>query len=322
LSDVAPVRAKGFDHTTQGHFAAAAGVSKAPGPDPDRTVNAIAISGTAFNALRVTRTGAIPHWKGLAYPNTAFGCTHSAFVAMRGITGPAEVFEGNKGSMESISGRFRIDWNKENLERVTSTIIKKFNAEIHSQSAIEGILELKARHGFKAEEIAGIELDTFDVVFNIIGGGEEGDKRIARTKEEADHSLPFVLAAAVPDGTVMPEQYSRESILRQEAQDLLTRIAARPVQVLSDRFPDEMPCRLRVKLKNGEVLEREKSDYEVFHARPTDWKGIARKFEVLRGGRISISLSQSILEAIDHLESIPIKELTGLLARIGVEEQD
>ena len=87
LSDVAPVRARGFDHTTQGSFAVAAGVSRALQLDFERTVNAIALCGTAFNALRVTRTGALSHWKGLAYPNTAFACTHAAFLAMRGITG-------------------------------------------------------------------------------------------------------------------------------------------------------------------------------------------------------------------------------------------
>src|SRR3989475_10097652 len=47
LSDVAAVRARGFDHTTQGAYAVAAGVSKALGLDQDRTANAAAISGTA-----------------------------------------------------------------------------------------------------------------------------------------------------------------------------------------------------------------------------------------------------------------------------------
>ena len=46
LSDVAPVRAKGFDHTTQGAYAVAAGVSRALGLDQERTAHAIAISGT------------------------------------------------------------------------------------------------------------------------------------------------------------------------------------------------------------------------------------------------------------------------------------
>src|SRR5256886_8550319 len=69
LSDVAPVRAKGFDHTTQGSYAVAAGVSKGLRLDPQRTASALAICGTAFNALRVTRTGKLSNWKGFAYAN-------------------------------------------------------------------------------------------------------------------------------------------------------------------------------------------------------------------------------------------------------------
>ena len=97
LCDEAPVRAKGFDHTVQGAYASAAGVARALGLNAEKTANAIAISGTSNNALRCTRTGSLSHWKGLAYPNTAFVGTHAAFLAFRGITGPEEVFEGNKG---------------------------------------------------------------------------------------------------------------------------------------------------------------------------------------------------------------------------------
>jgi Uncharacterized protein involved in propionate catabolism len=63
LSDEAPVRDKGFDHTVQGQYAAAAGAAKALGLDPEATANAVAISGTAHNALCVTRTGEISNWK-------------------------------------------------------------------------------------------------------------------------------------------------------------------------------------------------------------------------------------------------------------------
>lgn len=107
LSDVAPVRAKGFDHTTQGAYAAAAGVAKALALSRNQIANAIAISGTANNALRVTRTGALSHWKGLAYPNTAMAATHAALLAAHGITGPEAVFEGNKDSWTRSPGRSR-----------------------------------------------------------------------------------------------------------------------------------------------------------------------------------------------------------------------
>src|SRR5437773_10861533 len=214
LSDVAPVRAAGFDHTTQGSYAVAAGVSKALALNAVKTANAIGICGTAFNALRVTRTGKLSHWKGLAYANTAAACTHATFLAMRGVTGPLEVFEGNKGFMESIAGRFEIDWSAEDLERVTQTILKRYNAEIHSQSAIEGILELRDRHGFAAADISRLDVEIFDVAFHIIGGGEEGGKTLVATKEQADHSLPYLISVALLDGQVMPEQYTTERINR------------------------------------------------------------------------------------------------------------
>jgi 2-methylcitrate dehydratase len=97
LSDIAPVRDKGFDHTTLGSYSVAAGLSRVLGLDEGKTANAIAICGSSFNALRVTRTGQLSHWKGLAFPNTAACCTRIVFLARNGITGPLEVFEGDKG---------------------------------------------------------------------------------------------------------------------------------------------------------------------------------------------------------------------------------
>jgi 2-methylcitrate dehydratase len=316
LSDVAPVRARGFDHTTQGSFAVAAGVSKALNLDEARTANAISICGTAFNALRVTRTGALSHWKGLAYPNTGFGCVYATFLAMRGVTGPPEVFEGNKGFMETIAGGFEIDWSREDLERVTRTIVKKYNAEIHSQSAIEGVLELKEEHGFIAPEVARVEIETFDVAYNIIGGGAEGDKSVVRTKEEADHSLPYIVAVAILDDQVMPEQYRLERIERPDVQSLLRKIRVRPSADYSRRFPDEMPCRITVALNDGRILTKEKRDYEGFLSRPMSWETVARKFEQLSAPYADREMRREIIDAVANLEVIRAADLTLLLGKI------
>lgn len=316
LSDVAPVRASGFDHTTQGSYAVAAGVSKALRLDATKTANAIAISGTAFNALRVTRTGALSNWKGLAYPNTGFCGTHATFLARRGITGPMEVFEGNKGFMDSISGKFSIDWSKEDLERVTRTALKKYNAEIHSQSAVEGILELKAEHGLAPGEVDRIEIDIFDVGFNIIGGGEEGSKYGVESKEEADHSLPYIVSAALLDGTVMPSQYASERILRDDIQKLHRKVVVRPSKEFSDRFPAEMPCRIIAHLKDGRVLEKEKRDYEGFVTRPMTWATATAKFHTLAAPFAGEALRKQIVSVVSDLESLGVVNLTKVLGKI------
>jgi len=317
LSDVAPVRARGFDHVTQGAYAVAAGVSRALGLDPARAANALAIAGTSLNALRVTRTGALSNWKGLAYPATAFGATHAAFLAARGITGPREVFEGNKGFMDAIAGPFEIDWGREDLEAVTRTILKRFNAEIHSQSAIEALLELREEHGLDAGNVERIELDIFEVAYNIIGGGEEGDKTTVETKEQADHSLPYLLAVALIDGEVMPAQYAAERIGRDDVRRLLHRVEVRPDPELSRRFPAEHACRLRLRLRDGRVLAREKSDYEGFHTRPMSWDTVVAKFERLSAPYADERLREQLIDAVERLDQIDIRDLSDPLERAG-----
>ncbi len=319
LSDEAPVRARGFDHTTQGSYAAAAGVARALGLDESATANAIAIAGTAFNALRVTRTGSLSNWKGLAYPNTGFCAVHAALLARHGITGPPEVFEGNKGFMDAIAGRFEVAWEGEDLERVRRTILKKFNAEIHSQSAVEALLALRASGRFAPGAVEGIEVEVFDVAYKIIGGGEEGDKYLVATKEQADHSLPYILAVALLDGRVGPEQYVPERIAAADVQALLRKVHVRPSEALSRRFPAEMPVRIGVRLTDGRIVGGDAADYEGFVTRPMAWGTVVAKFERLAAGRAPERQRRDLVAAVEGLERIRVRELTRLLATIGGE---
>ncbi|HSB65093.1 MAG TPA: MmgE/PrpD family protein [Anaerolineales bacterium] len=316
LSDLAPVRAKGFDHTTQGAYAVAAGVAKALRLDKAKTANAIAIAGTSYNALRVTRTGALSNWKGLAYPNMAMGATHAAFLAMRGITGPHEVFEGNKGFMDAISGQFAIDWSRENLERITQTIVKRYNAEIHSQATVEGVLELQHEQHISVSEIQAIDIETFDVAYSIIGGGEEGEKFTVRTKEEADHSLPYIVAVALLDGQVLPPQYSPQRIQRSDVQDLLRKVNIRPLPEFSQRFPAEMPCRITITQADGQVLTKDKRDYEGFRTRPMQWETAVKKFEQLSKTHLSSLHQKEIEQAVMNLEDISVSDFIKLLEAV------
>lgn len=317
LSDVAPVRDKGFDHVTHLAYSAAAGASHALGLGAERTANAIAISGTALNALRVTRTGTLSNWKGLAAPFAAANALEATLLAQAGITGPGEVFEGNKGFIQAIAGPFTIDWRAENLERVNGTIIKRYNAEIHSQSAIQTVLELQQRHHFRAEDIERVTVDIFDVAHRIIGGGEEGDKTSVATKEEADHSLPYMLAVALLDGDVLPEQYAAPRIARDDVQKLLRRIMVRPNPELSSRFPKEMAVRVEVTLADGRVFAGERADYPGFTTLPMTWDTALRKFQSLGSRQVESALLDEIASAVWELDHIQVADLTRLLGRAG-----
>lgn len=318
LSDVAPVRDRGFDHTTHLAYSVAAGVSRALSLDARHTANAIAISGSALNALRVTRTGTLSHWKGLAAPFAASAAMQATLLAQRGITGPAEVFEGNKGFMQSVAGPFAIDWGRESLDRVERTIIKRYNAEIHSQTAIETALELQADHGFAAKDVEKVEVDVFDVAHRIIGGGEEGDKTLVFSKEDADHSLPYLIAVALLDHTVMPAQFAPRRLQRADVQSLLCRVVVRPLAEFSARFPVEMPSRVTVTLTDGRILTRTLSDYPGFRTRPQSWEDAVSKFTALAEPHATQSVRADIVAAVSNLDQITIAELTRPLRHLTV----
>jgi 2-methylcitrate dehydratase len=319
LCDVAPVRDKGFDHTVQGAYAAAAGVAKALDLRPEQIANAIAISGTANNALRVTRTGALSNWKALAYPNTAMAATHAALLAAHGITGPQAVFEGNKGFKETIAGPFAIDWRKEDLERVRLTIVKEHNAEIHAQSAIDAALEIRRDPGFAADAVRQVRLKTFAVAHRIIGGGEEGSKHEVRTKEDADHSLPYMLAVALIDGQVQPPQYAPARIHAADVQALLRKVTISPDAALSARFPRRLPADLEVELEDGTVFRARRDYYHGFHSNPYDWNAVRAKFDRLTSGHLAADARDAMADVVATLDERPIADLTSLLGDIRVE---
>lgn len=316
LCDEAPVRAKGFDHTVQGAYAASAAIGKILGLDRRQLANAIAISATALNALRVTRTGRLSNWKGLAYPHMAADCLRNALLARHGITGPLEVIEGNKGFIESIAGKFEIDWRSEDLERVTRTLLKKYNAEIHSQTSIEAALRLRRESQINPQEIERIDVQIFDVAFNIIGGGEEGNKHVVRTKEEADHSLPYLIAVALLDGEVMPDQYAGHRIAREDVQTLMRKVTVRPDAGYSARFPVEMPARVTIAQRDGRLLRAEAAAYEGSLQVPMSWESARRKFDRLASRSATSEQREQIGDVVAHIEGRSVRRLLGVLTPI------
>ena len=133
---------------------------------------------------------------------------------MRGITGPLEVFEGNKGFMEAIAGPFEIDWATRgpgagHPHRSSRSTTPRSTRSRPSKA----ILELQQEHGIRAERRRArsrSRSSTWPTTSS--AAARKATRRSSHTKEEADHSLPYMVAVALLDGQVMPEQYRPERI--------------------------------------------------------------------------------------------------------------
>jgi 2-methylcitrate dehydratase len=125
-----------------------------------------------------------------------------------------------------------------------------------------------------------------------------------------------MVAVAVLDGQVMPEQYKPERIQRQDVQALLKKIFVKPDASFSQRFPNEMPCRLRVILRDGRMLKIEKKDYEGFHTNVLPWDKVVAKFHALSKRYIDPDLQLEIIETVRNLELVEVEYLIWLLERV------
>src|SRR6266850_4491612 len=152
LCDAASLRARGWDHVTYGAFSTAAAAARLMRLDVERTRHAIGLAGVASAALRQSRVGELSHWKGCAFANAARHGVYAALLARAGITGPAPIFEGEKGFEKLVSGPlddFRLPAADSGLPKddfmILRTSIKFWPAEYHSQSAIEAALKLRTQ---------------------------------------------------------------------------------------------------------------------------------------------------------------------------------
>ena len=285
------------------------------GLDEQQATNALGICGTDNIGFAIARAGQLSQWKGLASSQMALGCTHDVRLAQRGITGPLTVFEGPKGLDQQMGMSIEVDWEREPLDIVPQTTVKRYNSEIHTQPSIECALQLK-QQPFSVDEVQHITLSTFQVAYDFAGGGAYGDKSHAQTKEQADHSLPYLIAVALLDGDVMPAQFTQERIVRQDVQSLMKLVKVQPDDALTKRYPKEMPSHIEVQLNNGKTLSHDVSAFPGFPTQPMSWQQIVHKFEQLSVGHVSSSLSNNIIGAVQQLEHISLADLLHLLSQV------
>jgi 2-methylcitrate dehydratase len=313
--DHANFMTRGFDHTAQLAFSLGAACGRLLGMSEHQIAHAIAMAASSDASFAVIRAKPLSQWKGLASSQSAMGSMHTLLLARRGVEGPLQVIEGPLGLDNLLHMRVRIDWDKEGYEGVTESTIKKYNSMIHTQSAVHCMVELVKKDKVDASQVVSIEAEVFQLCYDFAGGGLYGIDKVIRTKEQADHSLPYLLAVAVLDGEVMPAQFKPERIVRSDVQSLLKRVSVRPSYEYTEQYPHKMPAKITIRLKDGNIIENEVQDYPGLASHPFTWEESVEKFDKLMYGRLDDALSQEIKDAVHEIENIQARDLMTLLGQ-------
>jgi 2-methylcitrate dehydratase len=212
-----------------------------------------------------------------------------------------------------------IDWEHQGYEGVLESTIKKYNAMIHTQSAVHCMVELVRQNKVDSGKVLSIEAEVFQLCYDFAGGGLYGIDKVVQTKEQADHNLPYLLAVALLDGDVMPAQFKPERIIKPDVQGLLKKVSVRPNHEYTDLYPQKMPAKITIRLQDGNVIEHEVQDYPGLASHPFSWGDSVEKFDRLVAGRVDEGLSGEIKDAVRSLESIQVKDLMKLLGSVKTE---
>jgi 2-methylcitrate dehydratase len=312
--DHANFMTRGFDHTAQLAFSLNAAAGRLLGLSEPQIANAIAMAAASDASFAVIRAKPLSQWKGLASAQSALGAMNALFLARRGVGGPLQVIEGPNGIDNLLHMQIRIDWDKQGYEGVLESTIKKYNATIHTQSAVHCMVELARQNKFDHSEVVSIEADVIRIAYDFAGGGHYGVDN--RTKEQADHSLPYLLAVALLDGDVMPARFAPDRITRADVQQLLKKVSVRPDQEFTERYPAKMPAKITVRLQDGRMIEHEVQDFPGLASHPFTWEDSVAKFDRLVAGRVDEGLCREIKDAVHSLESIQVADLMASVGRV------
>ena len=300
MADQVPLRDRGWD---QGVFvapAAAAGAGLLLGLSASQMADAIAIAVTANVATRQTRAGELAMWKGCATAAAAKAGLFAALLAREGLTGPTAAFEGRHGLGEQVTGPFEIGalGGRDRPFAIERTNVKFFAAEYHAQAPLAMALALRGK--VRTEEIDAIEVQIYAMAHSEIGS--EPAKWDPRTRETADHSLPYMLAVALQDGRITPASFEPQRYLDPSLRPLMNRIRVAENPEFTRRFPQELVSEIEVVTRSGARLT-ERAEYPKGHARnPMTDADVEAKFRDLSADVLAPAQVDAGLQTLWRLE--------------------
>jgi 2-methylcitrate dehydratase len=314
LAITGTLRERGWDQGLYTGVAAAVMTGKAFGASVEELGNAVSLALTPHVPLRVTRVGELSMWKGAATAEAARVGVFAGLLAKNGMTGPPEPFEGDDGIWQRVSGKFELNLVAEPDRYVIEQVHTKYRpAEYHAQGALD--LAVRLHQEFPVERIERIDVQTYFLAWHEIGS--EPAKWDPKTRETADHSLPYLIARTLVDGELGLGSFTDEKILDPALRPLMHRITVTENPEFTARFSAELLVRLTVTLSSGEVVVRESAHPRGHVRNPMDEAEFDRKFEDLAALRspADADRAHAIRDSFSTLDQVG--NVAPLIARLG-----
>lgn len=295
---------------TLGIFGAAAAAAKLLKLDADMTGGALSAASylgplAPFESFRL---GAPAKDTIMGWAN--FSGLYAVDLAVHGFGGPETGLEGEYGYCKTVSTRYDMARLHEQLGsrfEILYTGIKPYACCRQHHSAIDAVLEIKARDKLSADQVASVKLRTFVVA-------SRGTNKTPDSAPAAKYSAPYTIALALALGKNRREQYTMDLIRDASLLDLASRVEVVADAELEALYDEKWPSIVEVTTHDGRILSARRDLPKGEPEFPISDSELKDKFLSLATDCVSGERAEAIWTAIFNLDRTDrLADLTALL---------
>jgi 2-methylcitrate dehydratase len=299
------IRERGWHHATLTAFVSPIVSGRMLGLPWRQIQHAIGISASRHATLGAVTAGKLTMMKNTVDPMATQSGVLAALLAEKGYTGPEHVIDGKEGLVACFGPEWKLDVLVDGLGaswRIERCGMKAFPTEALTHAPISAVLDIVNEYDLTPDEIQKVRIRSLARAADILADPSKYDPR---SKETADHSLPYVIAAAIVERQVTPAQFEPEKIA-----DPLIRAQLRKVEVVADPeieavFPELQRVAVTITTTDGRELHKQ-LDYPKGDPRnPLTDAEVEAKFDSLAAPSLSAGARARLKDAVWNLESQP-----------------
>lgn len=299
------IREVGWHHGTLTAFAAPFVAARLLGLDVERTIHSVGISASHSGTFGSVTAGKLTMMKNTVDPMACRAGVEGALLAENGYEGPEPIFEGREGLGHCISDEWKWEIVTDGLGesfRILDCSMKGAPVEALIHTPLTVVMALREANGLTADNVAEVRVKTIARAAEILSDPTKYDPK---TRETADHSLPYCLAVAIADGKVTTDSFERDRILDPTLRPLLAKIKVDVEPEFEALFPRLQPCEVTITTTDGRVIT-DRMDYPMGDPRnPMTPKQMEDKFDSLASPSLSSAMNAMVKGAIDDAENAP-----------------
>ncbi len=324
------IRERKWHHATLTQFVSPIVAGKLLGLTVDQMINAIGINGSHNHTIGCPTAGRLTMMKNTVDPMAVQSGVFASLMAQKGYTGTEAVFEGKEGFMDCFFGwdvkgqklnsikmkgrEFEEEWGW-NLDKLLGGLgenykimecsMKAFPCEALSHVHITAVLNAIKNNDIKYDDIDSVTITTIARACDILF---DPHKYRPESRETADHSLPYCVAAAIVDGKLTTQSFSNEKLKDPRIWEVIDKIKGEASEEFEKMFPEKQPSKVIVKTKDGKEFSEYREYPKGDPREPMTMEDLEIKFNSLSAELLTVEKQNEIKNTILNCEDINAKD--------------